>query len=131
MTYTSAMSIPVAIDDLVAATADYGWAYLITVRDDSTPHVVAVTPDWAGGSGRFAAGRSTLRNAGERPSVTLCYPPLEPGGYSLIVDGVATVDDATLSFAPTGAVLHRPATEPGQGAVAGCSNDCAPLPTTT
>jgi len=42
--YASDMSIPVAIEDLAAATGEYGWAYLLTVRDDLRPQIVAVTP---------------------------------------------------------------------------------------
>lgn len=128
------MSIAVALDDLVAASEDYGWAYVITVRSDSTPHIVAATPTWTSDGARIDAGRSTLRNAAERPSVTLCFPPLDPGGYSLIVDGsAAVVDEAALMFTPTGAVLHRPAagTDGGAsaGSVTGCVSDCAPIPT--
>lgn len=123
------MSIPVALDDLVAATEDYGWAYLVTVRADATPHIVAVTPAWTRDGARIEAGRGTLRNAAEHPTITLCFAPLEPGGYSLIVDGTATVvEESTLAFAPTGAVLHRPATAPDSGSVSGCISDCAPVP---
>jgi Pyridoxamine 5'-phosphate oxidase len=126
------MSIPVAIEDLVAATADYGWAYLVTVRDDETPHIVAVSAHWDSAGARIEAGRGTLRNARERPAITLCYPPREPDGYSLIVDGTATVTgDDSLELAPTGAVLHRPASGAGAGSVTGCSNDCAPVPSAT
>ena len=116
------MSIPVAIVDLAAATGDYGWAYLLTVRDDLRPHIVAVTPEWDGESLLMNVGRGTARNAAARPSVSLCYPPVEDGGYSLIVDGEATADDdATVCFTPTGAVLHRPAPKgsPGRPRAAG------------
>ena len=98
-----------AIPDLEAATVEYAWAYLLTVRDDLRPHVVAVTPVWRDGSLEMDVGRGTGRNAAERPAVTLCYPPVQEGGYSLIVDGDASVSDQTVRFTPTGAVLHRPA----------------------
>lgn len=122
------MSIPVAIADLVAATSEYGYAYLLTVRDDLRAHIVAVTPEWDGDSLVMQVGRGTARNATERPSISLCYPPSEEGGYSLIVDGDAVVDDgSTVTFAPTGAVLHRPAPAGFVGGSTGCDNDCEPV----
>jgi hypothetical protein len=103
------MSVPVAVDDLAEATAEYGWAYLLTVSDDLRPHIVATTPSWDGDHLVLAVGRGTAHNAAVRPSISLCYPPVEEGGYSLIVDGDASIEgDGTIRFAPTGAVLHRP-----------------------
>ncbi len=126
--YARGMSIPVAIEDLVAATGEYGWAYLLTVRDDLRPHIVAVDPTWDDDQLVISVGRGTARNAAARSSISLCYPPVEEGAYSLIVDGDATVvGDDTVRFAPTGAVLHRPAV-PGFGASStGCGNDCEPV----
>jgi hypothetical protein len=122
------MSIPVAIDDLVAATGERGWGYLLTVRDDLRPHLVAVTPTWDGDVLTIEVGRGTSRNAATRPAVSLCYPPTEPDGYSLIVDGIAEVpDEGTVRFAPTGAVLHRPAMPGTSGSATGCGNDCEPV----
>ena len=40
-----------------------------------------------------AVGGGTARNAAARPQVSLCYPPSSADGYSLIVDGTATVLD--------------------------------------
>ena len=128
--YASHMSIPVAVDDLAAATSQYGWAYLLTVRDDLRPQIVAVTPAWDGELLVMDVGRGTARNASARSSISLCYPPVEDGGYSLIVDGEATVDgEASLRFAPTGAVLHRPAPTGFTGSATGCGNDCEPVGT--
>jgi hypothetical protein len=119
------MSIPVALSDLEAATVERGWAYLLTVRDDLRPHVVAVTPVWEGECMVMDVGRGTARNAGQRPAVTLCYPPVERDGYSLIVDGTAEVDaDGRIVFDPAGAMLHRPA-PPAVGG-SGCGNDREP-----
>ena len=123
------MSVSVKLPDLRSATDDYGWAYLLTSGDDR-PHVVAVTPVWDGEELRFTVGRGSARNAGARPAVTLCYPPLEPGGYSLIVDGDAAVvgDDApSIRLTPTGAVLHRPAAPGSAVGTTGCASDCLPL----
>ena len=122
------MSIPVAIADLATATSEYGYAYLLTVRDDLRAHIVAVTPTWEGERLVMDVGRGTAHNAAERPSISMCYPPLEEGGYSLIVDGDATVDDgSTVRFAPTGAVLHRPAPTGFVGGSTGCGSDCEPV----
>jgi len=122
------MSIPVAIDDLEAATGGYGWAYLLTVRDDLRPHIVAVTPMWDGAQLEMDVGRGTARNAAARSSISLCYPPVEDDGYSLIVDGDASVEgESTVRFVPTGAVLHRPAPEGFTGSATGCGNDCEPV----
>ena len=126
--YARSVSIPVAIDDLISATGDYGWAYLLTVRDDLRPHIVAVTPEWAGAELTMEVGRGTAHNVSARPTVSLCYPPVDDGGYSLIVDGVATLrGDTAVRFVPTGAVLHRPAPDGVVGSVAGCGNDCEPV----
>jgi hypothetical protein len=119
------MSIAVAIDDLPAAAADFGFAYVVTVGDDRRPHLVAATPSWTGGDGgtdgddgaagvtaTIPVGRTTVRNVAGGSVVTLCFPPVEAGGFSLIVDGTAEAsgaDDPVLTFHPTGAVLHRPA----------------------
>ncbi|NQY58348.1 MAG: pyridoxamine 5'-phosphate oxidase family protein [Ilumatobacteraceae bacterium] len=121
------MSIPVEIEDLQAATDERGFAYLLTVRDSQTPHVVAVDPQWADSQLVMSVGRGTAANARSRSTITLCYPPADDDGYSLIVDGSASVDaDDVLTFAPTGAVLHRPAA-PGATGATGCSNDCLPV----
>jgi hypothetical protein len=122
------MSLPVAIDDLAAATAEYGWAYLLTVRDDLRPHVVAVSPVWDGDDLVIEVGRGTARNAAVRSSISLCYPPVDDGGYSLIVDGdAAVVDDTTVRLTPSGAVLHRPAPSGAATSSTGCASDCAPV----
>ncbi len=122
------MSIPVAIPDLEVATAERGWAYLLTVRDDLRPHIVAVMPRWEAERLAIDVGRGTARNASERPAVTLCYPPVAPDGYSLIVDGTAEVDaEGRILFDPSGAVLHRPAAPGVGGSSTACGNDGEPV----
>ncbi len=126
--YAWAMSIPVALPDLAAATSGYGFAYLLTVRDDLRAQIVAVTPTWDGERLVMDVGRGTAHNATERPSISLCYPPVEEGGYSLIIDGEATLaGESTVMFAPSGAVLHRPAPAGFGGSSTGCGNDCEPV----
>jgi len=123
------MSIPVEIADLVPATDRYGWAYLLTVRDDQRPHIVAVDPVWSGEVLQMRVGRGSAANAGRRPQVSLCYPPTEPDGYSLIVDGTAEVDAGGehVALTPTTAVLHRPASAGFTGSPSGCASDCLPV----
>jgi hypothetical protein len=122
------MTIPVAIADLVAKTEEYGWAYLLTVRDDQRPHIVAVSPVWDGEILTMDVGRRTAENASARTSISLCYPPVEVGAYSLIVDGQARiVADHELHFIPTEAVLHRPAPAGFEGSSTGCGSDCTPV----
>ena len=107
------MSMKVELGELAERLRGYGFAYLVTVGDDDRAHVLAVMPEatdaglLVGGIGRHSVGNATAR-----PIVTLVWPPTEVGGYSLIVDGTATVGDGELTVAPTKAILHRPA--PGE-----------------
>jgi hypothetical protein len=102
------MSIPVAIDALRTETARHGFvAYLCTVSDRSTPHVVSVELAWDGDELVASAGRSTCANATARPTVSLLWPPGAEPGYSLIVDADATAADGEVRLRPTSAVLHR------------------------
>ena len=122
------MTIPVAIADLVAKTEEFGWAYLLTVRDDQRPHIVAVSPTWNDDVLLMDVGRRTSDNVGERSSISLCYPPVEDGGYSLIVDGQGLVtDESRVQFTATGAVLHRPAPAGFEGSSTECASDCMPV----
>ncbi|WP_395152532.1 pyridoxamine 5'-phosphate oxidase family protein [Ilumatobacter sp.] len=143
------MSIPVELADLRSKTAEYTWAYLLTVRPDATPHLVSLSPQWSdpadSGSGSgpvilLSVSSGTARNAAAGATVTLCYPPLDHDGYSLIVDGTAAaragaghsgidVPDGKqlICFSPTGAVLHRSAAPGFANSATGCANDCLPV----
>jgi hypothetical protein len=126
------MSIPVELLALESATAEYGWAYLLTVSDAGTPKIVALTPTWDGDEMVLGVGGGSARNVAARPSVTVAYPPLDPEGYTLIVDGEARVTgDDEVRFAPSGAVLHRPAPAGFVNTATGCGHDCAPVESTT
>ncbi len=114
------MSIKVDIADVrTVATEQAPFAYLLTISEGDKIHMVALNPSIGTDVITCDSGRTTCRNASERPNVSLLWPPGEPGGYSLIVDGTAEVDGETITITPTHAVRHRPA--PGGG------NDCAPL----
>ncbi|HEY5662818.1 MAG TPA: hypothetical protein VIS05_02155 [Ilumatobacter sp.] len=109
------MSIPVPIDRLFDEVGRWGFGYLVTVSDDQRPHLLALVPSVhdtaAGRCLRFDAGGGRAgRNAAVRPQVSAVFPPADHAdGYSLVVDGVAHVDDRFVDVVPTWAVLHRPA----------------------
>ncbi len=121
------MSIPVQLGELGEAVGRFGFAYLLTVSDDGRPHSVAVDPTTDGTEFAIDAGRRTRANAQARSNVSLLFPPVEPGGYSLIVDATATVDGESIRLAPSGAVLHRPASIGFVPDNPACTADCVPL----
>jgi hypothetical protein len=124
------MSVKVDVSELAEKMRDYGFAYLLTVTDDSRTRAVAVTPEMTGEDLTFTdgLGRRTLANLSARPDVTLLWPPSDAGGYTLIADGRVTVADEVATFVPDHAVLHRPA-DHGAGAsgATDCGNDCVPI----
>ncbi len=123
------MSVRVELDQLARRMAEYGTGYLVTVSDDGRPHAVAVDPVLA--EGRLTvdrAGRRTRANAEVRAEVTLLFPPPQPGGYTLIVDGRAVVDAEQVTVEPEQAVLHRPADHATGPTDSSCGNDCVHLP---
>ena len=143
------MSIPVELAELQFKTGEYTWAYLLTVRPEATPHLVSLSTSWhhdgEASALLMSVSAGTARNATAGSVVTLCYPPLNHDGYSLIVDGTASVYDgvalvgidaipegkALLRFAPTGAVLHRSAAPGFANSATGCANDCLPVDAST
>ena len=121
------MSIPVEVDQIAAEMDRYGAsAFVVTVRDDGTPHIAHVTFGAADGVLTCPASRTAALNVAERPSMSVLWPPFEDSGYSMIVDGEASVDGEVMSIAPTNGVLHRPAARP-EGTNGDCSSDCAPV----
>jgi hypothetical protein len=122
------MSVNVDLDRLADALADFTFAYLITVGDDYHAHTVAVEPVFVDGVldvGRV--GKSTSNNVAQHDGVTLVWPPREPGGYSLIVDGRGEPADISLRVVPSRAVLHRKAAPDSPATATGCLHDCVPL----
>ena len=102
------MSIPVELEALADAVASSGSvAMLVTVNEHDRPHAVAVEVTWHDGRLRTGAGSRTAANVGRRPGVSLVWPALVPGAYSLIVDGTATATGAEVVVAPERAVRHR------------------------
>ncbi len=124
--YRGTMSVKVELGELATTLADFDVAYLVTVTDDARSHVLSV---WAepteSGLVVEGAGRHTQENAGHLPrDVTLVFPPLQAGGFTLLVDGRATVDGTTVTIAPTKAILHRPAAGPDGRRVAATASTC-------
>lgn len=118
---------------LAAALNNYRFAYLVTVDDEYRVHTVTVEPELRDGILGVGLIRGRTRsNVENRSGVTLLWPPREPGGYSLIVDGQAQVaeagdrDDDTveLGVVPTRALLHRNADPATPGSAKGCLHDC-------
>lgn len=127
------MSIEIKLDALAETLAGFGFGYVLTSRDDGRSHISAVNATVAGGRLRVVdAGDRTRANIAARPEITMLFPPPQAGGYSLIVDGVATLGADDITLAPTRAVLHRPAPPRRELAPdpAACQADCLEIPLT-
>lgn len=106
------MSIEVPIEKLAAAVEQQiGWCYLATVSDSAQARLLAIVPTWdgTGRSLQAVVGQRTADNVIARPNVSMVWPPADAHGHSLIADGIAIVDELTITFTPISAVLHRPA----------------------
>lgn len=112
------MSIKVPAERIGWEVRRWGFGYLVTVSEDGRSHVIALVPDVVEeGDGetpavlRFdAGGGRACRNAMSTPEVTVVFPPLpHADGFSLVVDGNATVEGDIVAVRPTNGVLHRPA----------------------
>ncbi len=126
------MSIPVDPKDLAGALVDFGAGYLLTVSTEGRVKAVTVEPT-ATDTELVIDGvsKGSARNIAENAHVTVVFPPREHHGFSLIVDGTATVGDEAIRVVPEAAVLHRPASHadgplPAQAADS-CGNDCRPV----
>jgi hypothetical protein len=107
--------------------------YLLTVTEASRPHCGTVSLAWdANGQLLVDAPSSWPGSASSGHSVvSLLWPPGQPGGYSLIVDGTAEqVGSKQLAVTVTRGVLHRRG-QPDPGSTPGgstsCGHDCVPI----
>lgn len=118
------------IRTLAEAISHYGRnAYLLTVAKDG-PHTSNVTIELRGGCIGCNVGVSAGKNITRKPNVSLFWPPTEPGGYALIVNGTATSEHqptgATMAeIVLTKSVLHRPGPKPDDDGP--CASDCRRL----
>jgi hypothetical protein len=114
------MSVPVSLQALHDRIREFGGgarAYLVTMGE-SGPHVVSVEVRTDGELLMVDAGRRTTANVEANPTVTLLWPPVGGGDYSLIVDGTGELlgeDPPALSIHLSAAVLHRVAGATGDG----------------
>ncbi|MCA8927334.1 MAG: pyridoxamine 5'-phosphate oxidase family protein [Alphaproteobacteria bacterium] len=116
---------------LADAISQYGReAYLLTVSETG-PHTSSVRVDLDGETVTCVLGRSAGRNIATQPNVSLFWPPREPGGYALILNGTARPapprgDDAMAQITLTKSVFHRagPRDEEREGP---CTADCKPI----
>jgi hypothetical protein len=116
---------------LSQALEDYGReAYLLTVGKDG-PHTTPVSIRFDGTVIDCGIGPSAARNISSVPNVSLFWPPREPGGYAMFVNGVArgvqradgnSVAEITL----TKSVLHRSGPKP-EDSNSACASDCKRL----
>jgi hypothetical protein len=122
------MSVKVDLTQLADALTDFTFAYLVTVGGDHRAHTVAVQPVLTDGIIDVGAiGKGTRNNVAQHDGVTLVWPPSEPGGYTLIVDGQGEPTDDRLKVVPSRAVLHRPATPESPATNPDCLHDCVPF----
>ena len=127
------MSIPVRVEDLAATLTEYGAGYLLT-SDGGRVKAVTVDATLTDGVVLLPGSRGSAANLAGNPSATLLFPPAQPRGYTLLVDGTAEGDGDTIRFTPSTAVLHRPAAHAdgppppaSAGGQTGCGNDCRPV----
>jgi hypothetical protein len=122
------MSIPVELDDLAHALKDFGEGYLLTTGNRGVK-AVTVTASVEGDVVRIPGpSRGTAANLASAPTATLLFPPREPRGHTLLVDGTAEAVADGFVLTPTSAVLHRPAAHAdGDTGSLSCGHDCEPL----
>lgn len=122
-----AMSIEVGPHELAEIVGRYASAYLLTVGGGDRAHVVAVTPTVDDGLLLVPRpGRRTGRNLAADPAVTLVWPPADPAGYTLIVDGDGEQRVDVVVVRPSRAVLHR-AAQPTEPPGSGFASDCVEI----
>lgn len=113
---------------LAEMVAQYGGdAYLLSIANDG-PHMSFVSVSLDGSILRCALGKSAAKNIAGVPEVSLFWPPMEAGGYALIVNGKALPQHGQSStpiaaIAPTKGVLHRAGAKP-PGGDGPCASDC-------
>jgi hypothetical protein len=122
---------PMPASTLAETLTQYGRdAYLLTIANDD-PHTSFVSVDLKGNVIACAIGKSAARNIATEPNVSLFWPPSEPGGYALVVNGTATgrreaSGGTRAEITLTKSVLHRPGPKPPDSD-GPCQSDCRRL----
>jgi hypothetical protein len=111
------MSVSVDLDALRERIADHGTtAFLVTVSENGTAHVVSVSLRFEGNGLAVGVGRRSRANVEQNQEVTLLWPPGPDPAYSMIVDATALPgDEDEITLHPHSAVLHRVAGAAGDG----------------
>ncbi len=109
--------------NLQEAIEQYGsHPFILTVSEEG-PHAGIVELETNGNSLACAIGKSAMENIADNSNISFLWPPLEDNGYSLIVNGIASISDGICTVDVTKSVLHRP----GAPTKPGCTADCIRL----
>jgi hypothetical protein len=102
------MSIPVPLDQLAEAVAEFGeTGYLVTVGADGRPRVNHVRVRVVDDVLQVPVGRRTAEAIGGRPAVCCLWPAAGPGGMNLVIDGDARLESTGAGAgAGAGTVAH-------------------------
>lgn len=109
------MSIPIPVQEIAAAAADYGdSAYVLISGSAGPPRVTHSMIAFDEGELVVSIGRRAAAALADNREVSVLWPATDEQSMSLIVDGsVARPVDpegGEVRIVPTGAVRHRPAT---------------------
>ena len=104
--------------------------YLLTVGEDG-PHTSHTRVALGDGVLTCPLSKSAAHNVRVRPVVSFLWPPMQPGGYAIIVNGtVREVEEGEgepiASIELSKAVFHR-AGAPQPGRAGSCTSDCRPI----
>lgn len=107
------MSHAVEPDDLAETAAPYGnTPFLLYSSADGSArvnHVVVSVETNPAAVQVTGFGRGVAKRLADNAPLSLLWPAVHPGGFSLIADGVGSINDAVLTIDVSAAVLHRPA----------------------
>ncbi len=108
------MSIPVALDEIESAAADYGpTAFVLVSSHDGPPRVTHSLVRFESGTVVVTVGPRTAAALAVNPTASILWPATASQSMSLIVDGIAAEpfpeDGGEVAIVPSGAVRHRPA----------------------
>lgn len=108
------MSIQVPLDELPAASAEYGSAAYVLICDtDGPPRVTHSVVTWSDGTMAVSIGRRAAAALAANPTAGVLWPATDDQSLSLIVDaavdGTVDPEGGVVRLRPIGAVRHRPA----------------------